>query len=318
MAASLTNDVINVEEQHHRRSSAQQTPLARLVVADGKSAWEFTDHSARQQGTFEELRQRTRRGTLEELRQQKHRGALEEQRQQTRAQARRQHERQKQKRAGASCAEQRRQQQLQCRPTPGARSSAPICPLVHTPTETIEAALNLANVDSSDLLLDLGCGDGRVLIAAARRGARAVGLDVQRACLTASRKAAMRAGLNEMIEVLEHDLMRATEAVVYAQATVLYLYLTRKLIVELTPLLLRALHDGKSVLIYCTSGCNLHNGQCQSTTAGNALANLPPAGETMLGMVRLYTPSSLTLGNVSGPAECESGVAAVDAGTVKR
>ena len=54
-----------------------------------------------------------------------------------------------------------------------------VCPLVRTPTELLDAALQLAGVTATDVLADLGCGDGRMLLRTAQRGARAIGFDVR-------------------------------------------------------------------------------------------------------------------------------------------
>ena len=51
-------------------------------------------------------------------------------------------------------------------------------PYVPTPPELVEKMLDLAGVTASDYLIDLGCGDGRIALAAARRGARALGVDI--------------------------------------------------------------------------------------------------------------------------------------------
>lgn len=75
-----------------------------------------------------------------------------------------------------------------------------------TPPEAIEIMLATAGVDHTDVLYDLGCGDGRVLIAAARRGARAVGVDLDPACLAEARRAIQRTGLDQLITVRRQSL----------------------------------------------------------------------------------------------------------------
>ena len=61
-------------------------------------------------------------------------------------------------------------------------SSAQICPIVRAPRSVLRKGLQLARVAADDTLLDLGCGDGRVLIEAAKLGARAIGIDVNPWC----------------------------------------------------------------------------------------------------------------------------------------
>jgi len=54
-----------------------------------------------------------------------------------------------------------------------------LAPYVPTPPEVVERMLDLAGVTAADTVYDLGCGDGRIAIAAAQRGARAVGVDIE-------------------------------------------------------------------------------------------------------------------------------------------
>src|SRR4030095_3860886 len=75
--------------------------------------------------------------------------------------------------------------QSSARPWPDPRElqvhrDQPVCDVPYLPTEepVVQAMLRLANVGEKDVVYDLGCGDGRICIAAARRGARAVGVDV--------------------------------------------------------------------------------------------------------------------------------------------
>ena len=74
-----------------------------------------------------------------------------------------------------------------------------VCPLVLTPDKVLDSALQLANVTAADVVADLGCGDGRLLVRAAQRGARAVGFDVNPWCLERSRAAAEDAHCSDRI-----------------------------------------------------------------------------------------------------------------------
>ena len=166
--------------------------------------------------------------------------------------------------------------------------------------------MTIAQVGPSDVLLDLGCGDGRVLVAAASAGARAFGFDVRRNCLAKSVNAAELAGLSHLIEVCEHDLMRLAEHHAYHQATVLYAYLIPSIIGQLEPLFRRAVSEGKRVLIYCTSGCEPHGVPTSSKTPGNAVGDLVPAERAMLGMLRLYRRGDSISSAAAGGAESAS------------
>ncbi len=114
-----------------------------------------------------------------------------------------------------------------------------LAPFVPTPPEVVERMLDLAGVTSSDVVYDLGCGDGRIAIAAARRGARAVGVDIEPHWVSEATKNAAAAGVSELASF---DLQDAL-ATGLAEATVVMLYLVEwstrmmdaKLAAELRP-----------------------------------------------------------------------------------
>src|SRR5690349_12803600 len=72
-------------------------------------------------------------------------------------------------------------------------------PYVPTPPDLVERMLELAQVRAGDYLIDLGCGDGRIAIAAARRGARALGVDLDPARVAEAVAAADFAGLGNLV-----------------------------------------------------------------------------------------------------------------------
>ena len=104
-----------------------------------------------------------------------------------------------------------------------AASSPPryvLAPFVPTPLEVVERMLDLAGVTSSDVVYDLGCGDGRVVIAAAKRGARAVGVEIEPHWVGEAQKAAAEAGVEhlasfELQDALTMDLSPATVVMMY-------------------------------------------------------------------------------------------------------
>lgn len=114
-----------------------------------------------------------------------------------------------------------------------------LAPYVPTPPEVVERMLDLAGVTSSDVVYDLGCGDGRIAIAAAKRGARAVGVDIEAHWVEESRKNAAAAGVAERTSFEAQDALLAD----LSPATVVMLYLVEwstrmldeKLAVELRP-----------------------------------------------------------------------------------
>jgi SAM-dependent methyltransferase len=122
--------------------------------------------------------------------------------------------------------------------------AGPEVPFVATPVEVVDAMLRLAKVGPRDVVYDLGCGDGRIVIRAAQLGARGVGVDVDGRLVAEAREAAARAGVAERVEFREQDLFGAD----LHDATVVTLYLFRRMNLELRPKLLAELRPGARVV----------------------------------------------------------------------
>jgi SAM-dependent methyltransferase len=80
---------------------------------------------------------------------------------------------------------------------------------VPSPNETVAMMLDLARVTSDDYVIDLGSGDGRTVIAAALRGARALGVEYNPDLVAFSRQEAVRAGVVERARFVEGDMYEA-------------------------------------------------------------------------------------------------------------
>jgi SAM-dependent methyltransferase len=115
---------------------------------------------------------------------------------------------------------------------------------VATPMSLVEGMLDLAAVGEGDLVYDLGSGDGRIVIAAARRGARGVGIELDSVLVEESRASADTAGVGGRTEFRQADLF-ATD---FSPATVVTLYLGRELNQRLRPVFLRELRPGTRVV----------------------------------------------------------------------
>lgn len=108
----------------------------------------------------------------------------------------------------------------------------PDVPFITTPNDIIPAMLDLAEVNDKDIVYDLGSGDGRILIAAAReRGARAVGIELDPQLVERSRRSIQDAGLQSRIRVVRGDIFKED----FSPATVLTLYLKPSVNVQLRP-----------------------------------------------------------------------------------
>jgi len=117
-------------------------------------------------------------------------------------------------------------------------------PFVPTPHALVQRMLDLAGVGASDYLIDLGCGDGRIAVAAALRGARALGVDLDPLRILEAHAAARIAGVETRATFRRQDLFRTP---IY-EASVVALYLLPEINLRLRPRLLTELHPGARVV----------------------------------------------------------------------
>ena len=118
-------------------------------------------------------------------------------------------------------------------------------PYVPTTEQAVRAMLQLADVNESDIVYDLGCGDGRIVIAAAKTyGARGVGIDIDPDRIREAKANAKKAGVENLVRFEENDLFRAD----FREATVVTLFLLRSINLKLRPKLLQELKPGTRVV----------------------------------------------------------------------
>jgi cyclopropane fatty-acyl-phospholipid synthase-like methyltransferase len=118
-------------------------------------------------------------------------------------------------------------------------------PYVASEPRVVGAMLDLAKVSGSDTVYDLGCGDGRIVIAAAKRyGARGVGIDIDPARINEARVNARDAGVDDRISFETKDLFDVD----FRSATVVALYLLPDVNLRLRSRLLRELKPGTRVV----------------------------------------------------------------------
>jgi SAM-dependent methyltransferase len=122
---------------------------------------------------------------------------------------------------------------------------APDVPYVRSPNVVVDAMLKLAGVTKSDNVFDLGCGDGRIVIAAARNyGARGVGVDINPELVQEARANAREAHVEALVKFEVNDLFDAD----IHGATVVTLYLLPNVNLRLRPKLLKDLKSGTRVV----------------------------------------------------------------------
>jgi ribosomal protein L11 methylase PrmA len=116
---------------------------------------------------------------------------------------------------------------------------------VPTPHEVVDDMLRLANVHKGDVLYDLGSGDGRIAIAAAKKyGVRAVGIDIDPQRIREANENARKAGVTDLVQFRQEDLFKAD----FRDATVVTLYLLPDLNVKLRPRLWDELKPGTRII----------------------------------------------------------------------
>ena len=139
---------------------------------------------------------------------------------------------------------------LRCQRAGTAQSSNPANKKVSwwspTPRMVVIEALRLADLGPNDLLFDLGCGDGRVIVDAARLfGSRAIGFDVNAARVGQSRHKIRKARVGDLVQVRLQSIMAIPDLF---EATVIYLYLTQRALNTVIPIVRRRCRPGTRIV----------------------------------------------------------------------
>ncbi|MBI1875662.1 MAG: methyltransferase domain-containing protein [Acidobacteria bacterium] len=115
---------------------------------------------------------------------------------------------------------------------------------VPTPPEVVDAMLKVAKVTKNDVVYDLGCGDGRIVIAAAKLGARGTGIDIDPQRIKEATDNAKKEGVADRLTFKNEDLFTAN----ISDASVVTLYLLPSLNVKLRPKLMKDLKPGTRIV----------------------------------------------------------------------
>ena len=130
---------------------------------------------------------------------------------------------------------------------PGTQSLAPYVP---TPEDVVDRMLTLAEVKDGDVVYDLGCGDGRIPIAAAKKyGARGAGLDLDPKLIALAKANAQAAGVDALVDFRVENVLTAD----VSAATVVTLYLLSSSNERLRPMLQRQLNPGARIVSHAFS-----------------------------------------------------------------
>src|SRR5437660_3039231 len=126
-----------------------------------------------------------------------------------------------------------------------AAQALPDVPYVPTTEAAVAEMLKLAGVKKTDVVYDLGCGDGRIVIAAAKTyGARGVGVDIDPQRIREANENARRAGVERLVRFEENDLFQAD----FHEASVVTLFLLNSVNLRLRPKLLQDLKPGTRIV----------------------------------------------------------------------
>lgn len=115
---------------------------------------------------------------------------------------------------------------------------------VPTPQEVVDEMLQFAKVGPNDVLYDLGCGDGRIVVTAARLGARGVGIDITPERIEESNENAKAAGVTDRVKFINSDFFQVD----VSPATVVALYLLPVTMDKLLPKLKKELKPGTRIV----------------------------------------------------------------------
>jgi SAM-dependent methyltransferase len=118
-------------------------------------------------------------------------------------------------------------------------------PFVGTPIEVVDRMLDMARVKKDDVLYDLGSGDGRIVIRAAKKfGTHGVGIEIDRDLVSRSRSMAEKEGVSDLVEFRQQDALTAD----VSEATVVTLYLLPEFNAKLRPIFKKQLKPGARVV----------------------------------------------------------------------
>ena len=125
-----------------------------------------------------------------------------------------------------------------------------LAPFHATPNDVVDRMLELASAGNGDVVLDLGCGDGRIPIRAAEKyGARGIGVDIDQKLIELAKANARKAGVEDLVTFRVEDAMTTD----VSRATVVTLFLLPESNAKLRPILKKALRPGARIVSHAFS-----------------------------------------------------------------
>lgn len=198
-----------------------------------------------------------------------------------------------------------------------AQAQKPDVIYVPTPPESVERMLRLAQVGPKDFLIDLGSGDGRIPIAAARLGARALGIEIDAGRVRLARANAQSAGVADRVTFRQENLFGTP----LDEATVITLYLLPKLNEKLAPRLM-ALRPGTRIVSHVFAMGDWRPDATERAPSGTLYLWIVPARiegrwEVMHGEERFTVELKQRYQELTGSAGLAAGTAPIQGGRLR-
>ncbi|MBX9777054.1 MAG: methyltransferase domain-containing protein [Xanthobacteraceae bacterium] len=145
-------------------------------------------------------------------------------------------------------------------------------PYVPTPQDVVERMLDMAKLAKDDFHIDLGSGDGRIAITAAKRGARSIGIDLNPVRIAEAKENAQKAGVTDRVTFIEGNLFEQD----ISKADVLTMYLLQGVNLQLRPKILSTLRAGSRVVSHAFSMNDWEPDQHANVTGRNVYLWIVP------------------------------------------
>ncbi len=144
---------------------------------------------------------------------------------------------------------------IPCQAQEGSRERVSLAPYVPSPMEIVDKMLEMAGVTSNDIVYDLGCGDGRIVVQAAKKfGAKGVGIDLNEERVREAKENVAKADVGHLVTIIQSDVM----TVDISEATVVTCYLLPRAMQKLKPKFTETLKAGTRIVShdYSVDGWN--------------------------------------------------------------
>ena len=134
---------------------------------------------------------------------------------------------------------------IQGRAQEEAKERVSLAPYVPSPMEIVDKMLEMAGVTSKDVVYDLGCGDGRIVVEAAKKyGAKGVGIDMNDDRIKEAKENVAKAGVEKLVTIVQNDVMKVD----ISEATVITCYLLPRAMQKLKPKFAESLKEGTRIV----------------------------------------------------------------------